>query len=289
MGFLGSLFNNDNDRPQDEGNSNSWETEEPQTTIAPLEKPLPPAPASLLEAVQFSKEQLESSFQESCSAIETSLKDSALLENTKRRTASLTSIKDAYKASDFVEDNKWVLASANDDSLAAIKDSFVSRFQQLLSKSTFVGASDLRENYPTEYRSYLEEYRLGNLSHCGLEERVSDMEALSSQAVRIESLADNVPWYPQGFNVYKSGDVAWKWADRSCSYYSGVCWHMDVVSQVGCSSLYVEINVEDRSGSLVDWTNDTARGMSAGQVAELEFVSFTDGARTASVGEISCY
>ena len=64
---------------------------------------------------------------------------------------------------------------------------------------------------------------------------------------------------------------------------------MDVVTWIGCQNLYVEVNFLDSTNSVVDWSNDTARGLRAGDRVKLEFVSFDDSARSTRLVEISCY
>ena len=103
-----------------------------------------------------------------------------------------------------------------------------------------------------------------------------------------ESVYSSVGWWPEGyFSFYLDDSVAWKWADRGCSG-SGVCWHVDVISRDGCNSLYAEISISDSSGNLVDWSNDSARGLMAGQVAELQFLSFESGSLTGRLVELNC-
>lgn len=130
---------------------------------------------------------------------------------------------------------------------------------------------------------------------CGIRELVLATEAkaetLQSLRIDIRLAASRIPWYPKGYSEYETG-VAWKWLNSgqfSCSYSSGSCWGMSVVSQVGCSSLYVEINILDSAGNNIGYTNDTTSGLRPGQTAKLIFDSFEDGASTAQLSKISCY
>jgi hypothetical protein len=96
-----------------------------------------------------------------------------------------------------------------------------------------------------------------------------------------------VEWLPEGFTAY-GVDLGWRWADASCAISSARCNHLEVVSKDGCSSLYAEVNFVDSAGTIVDWSNDTARGMGPLQMALLEFRTFEDSASASSVSEINC-
>lgn len=97
------------------------------------------------------------------------------------------------------------------------------------------------------------------------------------------------PWYPEGYEEYPDGLTAWKWVERGCRYSTASCVHADVVPKLGCQNLYVEVNVLDSSGAVIDWTNDTARAVNSGQVAKLEFAIFDDRAASVNLVEINCY
>ena len=132
---------------------------------------------------------------------------------------------------------------------------------------------------------------------CGL---AQDSQVLDDSAVKLDqrlltmkSAANNLPWYPKGFDVY-SGDsqIAWRWLDTgeySCSY-GDHCWGMAIIARDGCpSSVYAEITILDSSGTNIGYTNDTTSGLGAGQKAKLVFEDFTAGAKSARLAEISCY
>lgn len=97
-------------------------------------------------------------------------------------------------------------------------------------------------------------------------------------------------WPPTGFTDY-DGEVAYKWTTSTTDSDCSDCTYstMDVVSQYGCDSLYVEVNFLDSSGSVVDWSNDTASYLSAGQTAKLEFDTYEDNADQTEITDVSCY
>ena len=120
-------------------------------------------------------------------------------------------------------------------------------------------------------------------------ENVNRFNAVLSQ---LKSKADQVPWYPDGYNEWASDEnLAWKWySGASCATSFGSCWHIKVVTQLGCSSgLYGEINIMDSGGTVIDYTNDLIGGTSAGDSVLLEFTTYNDYAQTARLTELNCY
>jgi hypothetical protein len=99
-------------------------------------------------------------------------------------------------------------------------------------------------------------------------------------------------WYPDGFTEFSS-NLAWRWgtkAETNCSYSSGACWSVMVISKSGCpSSLYGEIKIFDASDVQIDYTNDTTSTVSPLQKVKLTFDTFNKEAETAQIGELSCY
>jgi hypothetical protein len=99
-------------------------------------------------------------------------------------------------------------------------------------------------------------------------------------------------WYPDGFNEY-SDNVAWRWGtskETDCSYSSGSCWSVMVISKEGCpQSLYGEIKIFDSADVQIDYTNDTTSTVSPMQKVKLTFDTFNDNASTAQIGKLSCY
>lgn len=99
-------------------------------------------------------------------------------------------------------------------------------------------------------------------------------------------------WYPKGFNEYSS-DLAWRWgtnAETKCSYSSGSCWSVMIVSKYGCSSsLYGEIKIFDSNDVQIDYTNDSTATVSPMQKVKLTFDTFNEDASTAAISELRCY
>ena len=97
-------------------------------------------------------------------------------------------------------------------------------------------------------------------------------------------------WPPTGYSDW-DGSVAYKWTTASTESDCDSCTYstMDVTANYGCDTLYVEVNFLDSSGSIVDWSNDTASSLSAGQIARLEFDTWEDNADQTEVTKITCY
>jgi hypothetical protein len=99
-------------------------------------------------------------------------------------------------------------------------------------------------------------------------------------------------WYPADYNEYSS-DLAWRWGtskETKCSYGSGSCWSVMVISKSGCSSsLYGEIKIFDSSDIQIDYTNDSTSTVSPMQKVKLTFDTFNEQADSAQIGELKCY
>jgi len=291
VGFVGSLFTGGDEEVADRVTStpSSPATQTPETTETKSSEPLPPEPETFLEAGQLDNESFAIIAGQTCPAIEQILSESPLNESATTRTEALADLRDAYDADDYVQSNSWVRPLVTADIEDQVSSAFRVAFDAMLGASAFDGADELKSNYPSTYLNLLSDFETAVLEECELAETLTAQEALSRQVNRVVNLANNVPWYPKGFTEYEDGLTAWDWADRSCSYYSGRCSHMDVVTWIGCPNLYVEVNFLDSSNSVIDWSNDTARGLRAGDRAKLEFVSFDDNARSTRLVEISCY
>ncbi len=65
---------------------------------------------------------------------------------------------------------------------------------------------------------------------------------------------------------------------------------MSVVTKNGCpSSIYVEIQLLDKSGSAVGYSNDTVGSLAPEQVAKLDFTVTEEDDVEARLTEINCY
>jgi hypothetical protein len=107
----------------------------------------------------------------------------------------------------------------------------------------------------------------------------------------MKSFANNLPWYPKGFTTYDS-NVAYRFLtygkEYKCSYYGAYCWGVELIAKSGCSSLYAELTILDKSDRNVGWTNDTANNIRANEKVVLVFDSFDDGADTGRLSKVSC-
>jgi len=97
-------------------------------------------------------------------------------------------------------------------------------------------------------------------------------------------------WAPKGFTQVDES-IAYKWTMNKgkspcydCSY-----WRMTVIVNQDCSSgVYGEMNMMDKSGAVVDWTNDSVPYLGAGQKAVLTFKSYSDPA-SGELTKLTCY
>ena len=135
---------------------------------------------------------------------------------------------------------------------------------------------------------------LGNLLPNSKDEK-SDVASTTlatktSQRVQttVQSTDETIPWFPNGFKEHYKSGVAFKKSDRalSCGTCRGVGY--EVVSITDCpNSLYVEGNIFDDAGVIIDWTNDSVHSLQAGQVAYIELTSYSGGARIV-ISDVSC-
>ena len=116
----------------------------------------------------------------------------------------------------------------------------------------------------------------------------SSLQASAARFSRMSTLASQVPWYPEGFREYSS-TIAYQWVKNagnncySCRYST-----VDIISKRSCSGVYAEVNFEDSSGRVVDWTNDTLPYLDAYQVGRLQFETYIRNGTVTSIVEISC-
>jgi hypothetical protein len=112
-----------------------------------------------------------------------------------------------------------------------------------------------------------------------------DFLTLKFEVNRVRTLYANMPWYPDGYQLF-STDIAYKFnKSRGCDYFD--CWNIDVVTKYSCSSLYVEMNIYDRSDSIVGFTNDSARNVRAGEIVKLRLDDIYDGS-SGRITEMRC-
>lgn len=99
-------------------------------------------------------------------------------------------------------------------------------------------------------------------------------------------------WFPNGFSEYQEG-IAWRWGsnkETNCSYSSGSCWSVIVISRYGCPrSIYAELAIYDSGDTQIDYTNDTTTNVLAMEKVKLTFDTFNEEASTARLAELNCY
>ena len=95
---------------------------------------------------------------------------------------------------------------------------------------------------------------------------------------------------PSGFKQYND-NIAYKWSEKgsyTCNYGNS-CIQMEVVTEKGCSNLYVGLSSEDKEGNNIGWTNETTTGLEPDQRAILLFNILDEGTSYMKITEILCY
>tara|TARA_B110000503_G_scaffold128168_1_gene198781 strand:- start:517 stop:1608 length:1092 start_codon:yes stop_codon:yes gene_type:complete len=271
------------------GNFEELATPATSTSSEPTQEPTQEPiiwPGSLDQVTGLPSEELE--FVEVCSYVSERILGLSMFESSVSKLKTLNNIDGPYDAANFVAENAWVSAAAKTNPRDLLEDTADDQLELYLVASDSSDWSQMGAENPALFSRLSTEVRTAILSNCNLEDEYKNVYALALKSKTTASQAADVPWYPDGFKIY-SGDanVAWKWADRSCSYSSARCNHIDLVTKDGASFVYVEVTFLDSSGSYVDYSNDTARNLSAGQIAKLEFVTFSDSARSSQLSEIS--
>ena len=271
------------------GNFEELATPATSTSSEPTQEPTQEPiiwPDSLDQVTGLPSEELE--FVEVCSYVSERILGLSMFESSVSKLKTLNNIDGPYDAANFVAENAWVSAAAQTNLVRYLDDAADDQLELYLVASDSSDWLLMGSENRALFKKLSVEVRGVILSNCGLEDDYENANALVQKAKMTRQLASNVPWYPDGFRIY-SGDanVAWKWADRSCSYSSARCNHIDLVTKDGASYVYVEVTFLDSSDSYVDYSNDTARNLKAGQVAKLEFVTFSNSARSAQLSEIS--
>lgn len=127
-----------------------------------------------------------------------------------------------------------------------------------------------------------------NIRDCDLGMRNADGDLVSGTA----SERDEGPsWYPDGYSEF-SDEIAYQFVDNG----PNPCGSIDdcqfstanLVSKWGCpNGLYAEMNLYS-SGVVVDWTNDSVPSLRAGQVAQLQFVSYEGNIDQGEIVTVNC-
>jgi len=191
-------------------------------------------------------------------------------------------VNDPYAASNYIEKASWANGDASE------------KFAAAMSKSAAAALNIVSDGQAGTVGS-LDAYLADSIDACGLTTAYTTAKtkagALATLVADLNAEAENVPWYPKGYDDYSSDEsLAWKWTDESCGYSSGYCWTMRVISRDGCySGLYGEINIE-QNDVVIDYTNDVIGSLGAGKTAKLSFVHFDSGQGTLSavLTELNC-
>lgn len=98
-------------------------------------------------------------------------------------------------------------------------------------------------------------------------------------------------WVPEGFTIFDD-QIAYQWIEGGPDPCGGISCQfntLNATSQFGCpDGIYVEVNFLS-NGVVVDWSNDTVPSLAAGQIAQLQFVSYEGNADSAQVANMSCH
>jgi hypothetical protein len=93
--------------------------------------------------------------------------------------------------------------------------------------------------------------------------------AAAAEAAAYRAAVANNSWVPTGYTKFSLNPyMAYKKNSASCSSY-GACFPFDLVTNKYCSSVYISANLE-RNGVVIDFTNDTANGISAGKTVKMK-------------------
>ena len=244
-------------------------------------------PESLDEITGLPVAELE--FGEVCTLVSERIIGLSMFESPESRLETLNDLDGAYEAADFVSENAWVSAAATTSPNSLLENIADEKLDLYLISSELPEWRAMNTENSALFGRLSGEVRRAILRNCDLENGYENASALALKAKTTLSQAATVPWYPEEFNPYFGNpNVAWKWVKgRSCTYSSAICWHIDLITKAGADYVYVEISIEDSSGSYVDYSNDTARNLSPGQVAKLEFSSFSRGPLTGRIAEIN--
>ena len=84
-------------------------------------------------------------------------------------------------------------------------------------------------------------------------------------------------------------DLRYLWVDDPKCPVGQACWQATFSSENGCErGLYVEANIYDDNGTIIDWTNDTVPALGPDEDAKLTFGTFEDSATSIEIVDWSC-
>jgi len=215
---------------------------------------------------------------ETCTELKKIIKEQTKLIES-RITATEKPSKDQFDSADYIQEIEWESTDHLDTAIG---------LERAISAPVLTAGS---MSLPTEtqFSNFLDEA----IRACGL---LTDSDALENSARALDnrligmvSMAENLPWYPKGFEEFFP-DIAFRVSKKGLDCYScaGLVW--EVVTNKSCpNSLYIEANHFDKSGVIDDWTNDTVRALEAGQIAEIELYFYSVNAGTQRIIKADCY
>lgn len=210
----------------------------------------------------------------------------------KTRTATLNASSfTPRQAAKYIKSNSWVSGASSAQpfaiSISAVTDPALKSLLHSLSEK--VNPDDVRELTENWSGFFMQDV----LESCMLDAQYdANHQALleyDSARDAVQTLASNIPWYPDGFTeISNFPGFAYKNTSSSGSCTFGSCALFKIVSQKDCpGSLYVETNLLS-NGEVVDWGNDTAR-VRAFQIANMETTFTSDRGGRWEFVNISCY
>lgn len=113
-------------------------------------------------------------------------------------------------------------------------------------------------------------------------------------AIRMDDRLRDTYSTPPRVDAYSStSGVEYRWLPSSqfeCRSAGVTCFGMMVRPELSCPrGVYVEVNLLNRAGTVVDWTNDSVPALAAGEKAKLIFETYNDDVAKARVAHASCH
>lgn len=275
LGVIGSFV------PESSTDSNSDTTVDSTTTSAApsttTTEPIAPWPSLLSPGVDAN-----AFVQSLCKPLEQDINDMSDLVG-ERLALSEEPSKDSYASAEFLEEISW----ENDESYTIT----------VRARQTEIAFNLLTESAAAAPKvEQLVELLREAWTTCEIETTIDELlnsaKTLDARLKTVKTRAQNLPWYPQGFDSF-DGNVAYRFlkygSEYKCSYSGAYCWGVEIVTKTGCNNLYAELTIFDSSDRNIGWTNDTATNVLPREKVVLIFDSYEDGADTGRLSEVSCY
>jgi hypothetical protein len=285
LGALGALLADDEPRLMNAAESESGPRSPSQATSPSTPKPKPkPKPKPTRYGQLFlARMTVQKAARPLCASYRASIASwAAPADQYAAAAAAAARDPEGYAAAEFVSSHGRYEGKTPD------------QFEQHMNQLAFTRLKAVTRPRITE--TMLDHFRDDSLFVCKLGAAYLETRAKLAAAIdrseEVERNAASVPWYPRGWREIEDGLALQYIEDHDCGYSSAYCWGYHVISRDGCpNGLYVEINITDSAGTIIDYSNDTIGSLPAGQQGLLEFVSFQDGAGTLSgqVTDSSCY